>query len=230
MPANISKALRYEGSLDRAREVQRRADFWCILGSAIIGTLIFGIFGLPFFIYGLWQLKKAEDQGLPVRPYLMTFVGYLVIIDGFLNSLGWMIDVIANHTLLIRTMEVGWGLIFDAGYAWQFNSLWIGGASVPGEKSWEIANVFVYHPLRVAAAWGFLQGKRWGLQWLIVTCWMGLFNWVGYCFNMTIYSEMRFMDVAAPVWGWWLYDIWYVTPFILIPYLHTINKEIFSDD
>jgi hypothetical protein len=26
-----------------------------------------------------------------------------------------------------------------------------------------------------------------------------------------------------------LYDIFYITPFLAIPYLHTVNREIFSD-
>ena len=29
--------------------------------------------------------------------------------------------------------------------------------------------------------------------------------------------------------GWWLYDIFYITPFLAIPYLHSVNREIFSD-
>ena len=35
--------------------------------------------------------------------------------------------------------------------------------------------------------------------------------------------------VVFPVIGWWLYDIFYITPFLAIPYLHTVNREIFSD-
>jgi hypothetical protein len=32
-----------------------------------------------------------------------------------------------------------------------------------------------------------------------------------------------------PVIAWWLYDIFYITPFLGIPYLHTVNREIFTD-
>jgi hypothetical protein len=35
--------------------------------------------------------------------------------------------------------------------------------------------------------------------------------------------------VVLPVVGWWLYDIFYITPFLAMPYLHTVNREIFSD-
>jgi hypothetical protein len=34
--------------------------------------------------------------------------------------------------------------------------------------------VLIAFPMRIAAAIGFLQMKRWGQQWLIVTCWLGV--------------------------------------------------------
>ena len=226
----MTSAASYDEALERSATIQKRADKFILIGGGLIGTTVLGLLGLPFFLYGLWLIKQAEDEGLPVRPYLMTFIGALVLVDGFLNTLGTMIDVFAIHSLIIRVFEMGWGLLLDAGYAWQFNSIWYGGTSAPGEKSWEIANVFVLFPIRVAAAWGFLQMKRWGFQWLVISCWMGVFAWVGYCFNMTTYWEMRFSDVAWPVFGWWGYNIWYITPFIVLPYLYTINREMFVDD
>lgn len=222
--------LDYDAALSESKRIQLRADKFILFGGALIGTTVLGIFGLPFFLYGLWQIKKAEDGGLPIRPYMMTFVGSLILVDGFLNTMGYMIDVFANHTLIVRVFEMGWGLMLDGAYFWQFNDQWWGGTSAPGEKSWEIAMVFVMFPMRVAAAWGFLQMKRWGLQWLIISCWMGVFSWVGYVFNMTTYWELRFVDTAWPVYGWWIYSIWYITPFIVLPYLYTINREMFSDD
>ncbi len=50
-----------------------------------------------------------------------------------------------------------------------------------------------------------------------------------YVFNMTMYADVRYAGVVFPVVGWWLYDIFYITPFLAIPYLHTVNREIFSD-
>ena len=29
---------------------------------------------------------------------IVTLIGYLVLIDGMLNSLGWALDLVANHT------------------------------------------------------------------------------------------------------------------------------------
>ncbi len=220
----------YDDALEAAKAVQARADRLIVIGMGFLGTMVFGLIGLPFFLRGVFILRKAERDGLAVRPTMMTFVGALVLIDGFMNTLGWMIDTFAHHSLIIRVFEMGWSLLLDNGYAWNFNNMWFGGAAAPGEKAWEIACTFVLFPIRVVAAWGFLKGKRWGLQWLIMSCWMGVFVWVGYLWNLTTFWEMRLVDIAAPVWGWWLYDIWYITPFVILPYLYTINKEMFTSD
>ena len=99
----------------------------------------------------------------------------------------------------------------------------------PGEKSMVFGMIVTVFAMRCAAAIGFLQMKRWGHQWMIITCWMGVLIWCVYVFNMTMYADVRFAGVVFPVIGWWLYDIFYITPFLAIPYLHTVNREIFSD-
>ena len=52
-------------------------------------------------------------------------------------------------------------------------------------------------PMRIAAAIAFLQMKRWGHQWMIVTCWFGVVIWIGYTFNMTMYADVRYAGVGA---------------------------------
>jgi hypothetical protein len=220
----------YDELLEKSKAIQKKADWHLMIGSGLIGTMVLGLFGLPFFAYGLWLIYKAERDGLPVRPYLITFVGCLVLVDGFLNTLGAAIDVLANHSLIVRTFVMGIGLWIDSGYISHFNTLLVGGASAPGEKGWEIANVFVLFPMRVAAAWGFLAMKRWGLQWMMITCWMGVYAWVGYMWNITTYSETRLVDIVFPVYGWWIYNVWYLTPFIVLPFLYTIDPKMLADD
>jgi len=214
---------------DKSRQAQRRADTWMISGALFLGTAILGFIGLPLYLRGLSIQSQAERQGLSVRPVIVTLIGYLVIIDAALNSFGWALDMIAHHTLVARVFLTTWGAMFDGGYFWHYNELWIGGATAPGEKSWEIALLPVVFCMRLAAAIGFLQMKRWGQQWLVVTCWFGVVAWTGYVANMTIFADVRYAHVAFPVWGWWLYDIFYITPFLAIPYLHSVNREIFSE-
>jgi hypothetical protein len=198
-------------------------------GTVLMGAAILGLIGFPLFLRGVVLQVRAQRSGLSVRPVMVTLVGYLVALDAALNSLGWSLDMIAHHTLVARVFLNTWGNMFDAGYFWHYNELWIGGATAPGEKSWEIACLPVVFCMRMAAAIGFLQVKRWGHQWLIVTCWFGAVIWTGYVFNMTIFADLRYAGVVFPVWGWWLFDVFYVTPYLAIPYLHTVNREIFSD-
>ena len=218
-----------EEHMEASRRAQRQADKWLISGSLLIGTAALGIFGLPLFLRGVWLLRKASRDGLTVRPMLVTLIGYLVIIDAAINTVGWALDLVANHTLLARVLLNGWGNMFDAGYFWHYNELWLGGAAGPGEKAMEVGMILTVFTMRIAAGIGFLQMKRWGHQWMIITCWMGVLIWCLYVFNMTMYADVRFAGVVFPVIGWWLYDIFYITPFLAIPYLHSVNREIFSD-
>ena len=75
--------------MDQSRLAQRQSDKWLISGSLLIGTAALGIFGLPLFLRGVWLLRKAQRDGLTVRPMLATLLGYLVIIDAAINTMGW---------------------------------------------------------------------------------------------------------------------------------------------
>src|SRR5690242_21584226 len=81
--------------------------------------------------------------------------------------------------------------MFDAGYFWHYNELWVGGAAGPGEKAYVAGLILTVFSMRVAAAIGFLQMKRWGHQWMVVTCWMGVVIWSAYVFNMTMFAVAR---------------------------------------
>jgi hypothetical protein len=215
--------------MEASRLAQRHADKWLVSGSLLIGTAALGVFGLPLFLRGVWLLRRAQHAGFSVRPMIVTLIGYLVIIDAAINTVGWALDLVANHSLLARVLLNGWGNMFDAGYFWHYNELWLGGAAGPGEKAMEVGLILTVFTMRIAAAIGFLQMKRWGQQWMVVTCWMGVVIWTTYVFNMTMFADVRYAGVVFPVIGWWLYDIFYITPFLAIPYLHTVNREIFSD-
>ena len=84
---------------ERTRAAQRRADRWLITGTVLMGTLVLGIVGLPFFVRGLVLLRNAQREGLSVRPLMVTLIGYVIILDAALNSIGWALDLFANHAL-----------------------------------------------------------------------------------------------------------------------------------
>jgi len=219
----------YDDHVEQSRQAQRHADKWMISGTILMGTAILGIFGLPLFLRGLFLQRKAQRAGLSVRPIIVTLIGYMVMLDGALNTFGWAVDLFASHTYVSRIFMPTWGNMFDGGYFWHYNELAVGGAGAPGEKAWEVLGIFIVFPMRIAACIGFLQMKRWGHQWMVVTCWTGLLMWMGYVANMTVYADIRFASVVFPVVGWWVYNIFYITPFLSTPYLHTDNREIFSD-
>ena len=232
-PATVTRRRsrsRYDEHQEKSRQAQRQADKWLMPGTILMGTAILGMFGLPLFLRGLaLQVKAQQRRALGAPDHRHAASATWSSSTAALNSFGWALDLIANHTLIDRVVLTAWGNMFDAGYFWHYNELWIGGAGAPGEKAWEIALLPIVFCMRLAAAIGFLQMKRWGHQWLIVTCWFGVVIWVGYVANMTIYADVRYANVVFPVIGWWMYDIFYITPFLAIPYLHTVNREIFSD-
>ena len=137
-------------------------------------------------------------------------------------------DLVSHHSLINRTITTAWGAMVDGGYFWHYNELWLGGAGAPGEKAWEIALIPVVFCARLAAAIGFLQMKRWGQQWLIVTCWMGVIVWIGYNTNMTIYGRhpLRARHVSRYGAGGSTTSC-SSRHFWRFPYLHTVNREIF---
>ncbi len=164
VPADGSTSL--EDHHEESRLAQRRADKWMIVGAGLMGGMWApGLIGLPIFMRGgVWLQRQAlRAGGYSVRPMIVTLIGYLVLIDGMLNSLGWALDLVANHTLINRVLMVGWGgAMFDAGYFWHYNELWMGGAAGPGEKSMVFGMILTVFAMRCAAAIGFLQMKRWG--------------------------------------------------------------------
>ena len=108
-----------------------------IIGAALMGMWAPGLIGFHIFMRRVWRQRPALRAGLSVRPMIVTLIGYLVLIDGCLNSLGWALDLVANHTLINRVLMVGWGDMFDAGYFWHYNELWVGSAAGLGENGEE---------------------------------------------------------------------------------------------
>jgi hypothetical protein len=59
---------------------------------------------------------------------------------------------------------------------------------------------------------------------MIITRWMGVVIWFS-VFNMTMFADVRYAGVVFPVIGWWLYDIFYITPFLAIPIARSTAKS-----
>src|SRR5262249_17472136 len=113
----------YDDPHEKRREAQGQAAKRRITGTIIIRNRVLGLIGFPLFMRGLHMLRKAAREGLSVRPLICTLIGYLVIMDSALNSMGWAMDLLANHSLINRLVTASWGALFDGGYYWHYNEL-----------------------------------------------------------------------------------------------------------
>jgi hypothetical protein len=144
-----------------AKEDALRGDKLFLIGCMICGTWVLGPIGLPFLIAGMLKLRKAELAGAAIRPWSVTIIGGLMLVDAAVNSLAWGTALLwAHDTTIVQTLWFGYGMLADGAYASLFNSTSLGGASVPGEMAicWGMG-VFVAMPMKVAAAWGLLNMK-----------------------------------------------------------------------
>jgi len=121
------------------------------------GDVIFANLPLIFAI-GV-ALGFTENDGVSA---IAAAIGYMVMLDGALNTFGWAIDLFASHTYMSRIFLPTWGNMFDAGYFWHYNELWVGSASGLGEKdAYPILrrDVGVQIPLPAVGATGRRRGQ-----------------------------------------------------------------------
>lgn len=201
-----------------------RADRWLLAGSLFCGSIILAPVGLGMLLAGIIKLQRARQLGW-VRPLAVTLIAIFSLVDGGINWLGWSLDVFAHDTHVLRVMGTGFGKMIDGGYYWNYNSTHIGGIYDSGEKAMALFSVLCIFPARAAATWAFLKLKRWGLRWMIITGWAYVFLWVGYLPNLMMNFPHRFGISLYGVTGWWVFDIFYMTPFIQLPWLYALDKR-----
>lgn len=224
MTTTVSRTTR---AADAAAEgpLARRADRFLLAGCLVIGGQLLGPIGLVLLIVGALGLRRAKAAGEQVRPFAVTVFGVFSLVDAATNFLGWAIDTFAHHTHLGQVFMNGFGRLLDGGYYIDYNSLPLGGSGTAGEKSWQIFCVFGLFPLRLVAAWGFLKMKRWGFDMMLVTCWVYAIFWFGYITNMSQDFAHRMGATETGVVGWWVFDIWYITPFVILPWMYAVNRR-----
>lgn len=215
-----------------------RAERWFFAGVIITGSILVGPIGIPVLIYGIYQLRKIEKMGRKaVRPWHVSVIGAFAIIDAAANFVGWSFCTFAGRTGVGWTiLRDGYGFGFDGFYYADYGSNYlINGVSGPGEQSYIFMAMFVLWPMRLCAAWAFLQMKSWGFRWMITTTWMLVLFWVGWTTNGLMHFEERFGDAGGnPEFGflgWWLFNSFYILgPVVMVPYLYTVNKELWSEE
>jgi hypothetical protein len=215
----------------------KRAEKWFFAGVIITGSILVGPLGLPVLGYGIYQLWKIQKLGQEaVRPWHVSVIGAFAIIDAAANFVGWSFCTFAGRS------AVGWSILRD-GYGFGFDGLYYGnygtnflihGVSGPGEQSYIFMAMFVVWPMRLCAAWAFLKMKRWGFHWMITTTWMLVLFWVGWTTNGLMQFQERFATDGGPQFGylgWWAFNsVFILGPVVMVPYLYTVNKELWSED
>ncbi len=207
-----------------------RADRILLVGVALLGTVIAGPLGIPVIIAAMVAMNRlAKDRKL-VRPWSITLVAILALLDASPNFFGWGLDLFFGHdTPIGSSLMTGWGKIAEGSNYIGYNSKPLGGIANPAVKTIEVWGVLVMYPLRMAAAWGLLRMKRWGLQAMIYTAFLQMAFWIGY---VTLYS-IQFHDEAGasllgPT-GFWMISLPMSSCFVSLPLLLGIDRRRLSD-
>ena len=204
----------------------RRADLILVVGGCLSGSLYLGVIGGPLVIYGFVLLRRAEKAGAEIRPWIVTVLGVWMLIDAAANLFVWGSDLLPAHdTVIGATYWASYGRLADGAYYVHYNNLSLGGSADHGEKALETLSVLMLFPWRLAASIAFLKMKRWGFQSLVITTWMYIFVWLAYQVNQAMDFPNRFGASLFGIVGYIAYNVFFLGPFLLIPYFYTVNRE-----
>lgn len=181
--------------------------------------------GLALLYLAIRRLRHARTIGEIVRPMAVTVFGVFAMVDASINFVGWSMDLFSHETHLLQTMSRGFGRFVDGGYYFDYNSTWLGGVFDDGEKSLALIAVFMIFPVRILAAWAFLKLKRWGFRWMVITSWCYVLLWTSYTANLLQNYPDRLGNTLFGVTGWWVFDIFYMTPFLMLPWLYALDRR-----
>ncbi len=209
---------------EKPRRWVEEADGWLLAGSILSGTMILGPVGPIVLGIALWKLYKSVKAGTNVRPWAATVIATFCMVDGLINFSPWTFDTFAHNTVLGETFITGYGRFFDGAFYVDYNSGALGGVANTSEKMWQYLAVFILMPMRVVSAWAFMQMRTWGLHFMKVSSWLYLFLWAGYTMAMSMDFEER-MATSEFGLGWWLFNLFYLSPVFVLPYLYTVDKS-----
>lgn len=208
---------------------QKKADRWLLGGAVLTGSLVLGIFGLIPLLYALrlqWKLYKSGEN---VRPWSAVVIGGFCLIDCSLNLCGWSLALYSHDSGLASTFLNAYGLMGDGGYHFGWNQRpVVGGVEPTTEIMIIITSTVILFPMRIAAAWAFLNMRAWGLHFMKVTTWLYFVMWVGYTMMMMLDFEERLRPAEFGIVGWWIFNGFYFTPMLTLPYLYTLDRKLWN--
>lgn len=228
--ATSGSVARDGASEDEPARLRMLADRLIFVGCFLSGTIVLGVVGVPMILYGFLILRRLERAEVPIRSWTITFIGTFILLDATLNFIFWSLDLFPAHdTVIARTLWHGYGYLADGAYYIGYNTTSAGGSAAHGEKAIEAASTLLVFPLRIAASWAFLRMKRWGLQMLVITTWVYVSIWITYAVNVVMDHPNRVGASEFGMIGFWLVNLWFFGPFLVLPYLYTVNREEWAD-
>ena len=201
------------------------ADGWLLVGCILSGTMLLGPIGPIILGIALWKLWKSVRDGTNRRPWSVTVIGTFCLVDGLINFVPWSLDTFAFSTVLGETFITGYGRFFDGAFYLDYNSGALGGVANHPEKVLQFLAVFIVMPLRVVSAWAFMQMRTWGLHFMKVSAWLYLMLWFGYTIAMCLDFPDRMGSSEFGVAGWWMFNLFYLSPVLIMPYLYTLDNS-----
>lgn len=207
----------------------KRADRDLLIACLLSGTCILVPLAVPYFIRFYRLSRAAEREGRLARPWSVTIAGGFALIDTSLTVLFWALFLHAHDTQLMTTLATGYGKLVDGGYYLDWNSRPLG--ATPDVSEWAVAAVWTYFVAcpRMVACWYFLRMKRVGLQWMIITSYLTVALWGVLIIETLSNWDSRIGASEFGLWLWMVFNIPYMSAFLLLPFLMHLNRERFSD-
>jgi len=201
----------------------KRAQQMLLAGAIWWGAVVLSPVGLVLMWLGLRRLNQLRRQGAPVLPNSIIVLTVWAMVTAGANMIAWSLDTWAHDAHVVQVFLNGFGRLWDGGYYIGYNTTFLGGLGSSAEKSYQLMSVLMIFPIQLAASYGFLRLKRWGLQMMIATSWMYAALYVGYIAENFIDFPSRAGAGLYGVTGWWFAQLFYMTPFLLLPWLYALD-------
>lgn len=206
-----------------------RADRHLLAANVLAGTCLLAPLAVPSVVIAFRRLNNLARRGRLVRPWSVTIVAMFAMIDAGANFWGWSVDVFAHDVPLIQTFHNLWGKIAEGGYYIDYNSTPIGGYGNAADKTLQVFGLLFAYPMRMAAGWGFLKMKRWGLQAMIYSTFIHMAFLASYVAMYCLQFDLAAGSSLFGPLGYWAIALPMTSSFVTLPYLITLRRDGFWD-
>jgi hypothetical protein len=208
----------------------KRACQLLLVGAICWGAVVLSPIGLVLMWLGLRRLNQLRREAAPVLPNSIIVLAVWAMVTAGANMIAWSLDTWAHDAHVVQVFLNGFGRLWDGGYYIDYNTRFLGGIGQSAEKSFQLMSVLMIFPIQLAASYGFLRLKRWGLQMMIATSWMYAALYLGYIAENFIDFPSRAGAGLYGVTGWWFDQLFYMTPFLLLPWLYALDWRYWRRD